>query len=465
MSPEREIRAVLWQAEELMHRDSVDSVLPRLLTVLGLKVLADSESWFEHRGYQLPKQAQWMKLKRAPHLSRAIVEALGALAEPNPSLQFLSTVERDWLVREEVLGQLMLLIDTLDLRMEGVKDWMALGRAVDAVFDRKPSRWMEQRQTAPTVNDLIAAVLTKEPLREGTVYDPTCGSGGTLVAIAMAARTDCEALEFFGQDVSSSALYLCTWNMLLHGITRFQLAGGDVLTEPRFLSESGERVQVFDRVVSDPPWGLMREVEWRSDIHQRFRYGVLKGRRADYGFVQHVLASTQAAGIGLLLLPPGALARSGFEQDIRRNLVQADVIEAIVTLPAGSLRHTALPATLMIFRVQKALERRQGIRMVDTSERDGSRRFLDEALVARIVQAVYAAEDDPGFARTVSMEALAAHEFSLVPGVYLTEPLEIVSPAEMAQRVQEAERFYEEAHRVFVGGMDRLAELIGGDER
>ncbi len=465
MSPERAIRTVLWQAEELMHRDLVDSVLPRLLTVLGLKVLADSESWFEHQGYQVPEPAQWMKLKRAPHLAEAIGEALESLAAANPSLRFLSAVEPDWLVREEVLGQLMLLIDTLDLRIESVEDWMTLGRAVDAVFDRKPSRWMEQRQTAPTVNDLIATVLTKEPLREGTVYDPTCGSGGTLVAIAMASGTARESLEFFGQDVSSSALYVCTWNLLLHGITRFQLAAGDVLTEPQFLSENKERVQAFDRVVSDPPWGLMREVEWGSDPYQRFRYGALKGRRVDYGFVQHVLASTQAAGVGLLLLPPGVLARSGFEQEIRRNLVQADVIDAIVTLPAGSLAHTALPATLMIFRVQKASAHRRGIRMVDASELEGRRRFLDEALVAHIAQAVYAAEDESGFARTVSVEELGAHEFSLVPGVYLTAPLEIVPPAEIAQRVREAEQVYEAAHRALAGGLDRLAELVGGDER
>lgn len=461
MSPEREIRAVLWQAEELMRRDSADAVLPRLLTVLGLRVLADSGSWFEHQGYLLPERAQWMKLKRAPHFEQAIVEALESLAEANPSLRFLNDVELAWLMHEEVLSQLMLLIDTLDLRMEAAEDWMALGRAVDAVFDRKPSRWMEQRQTAPTVNDLIAAVLTKDPLREGTIYDPTCGTGGTLVAMAMAAGTARESLEFFGQDVSSSALYVCTWNLLLHGITRFRLAVGDVLTEPRFLSEDGWRVQVFDRVVCDPPWGLLREVEWGSDPYQRFRYGALKGRRVDYGFVQHVSASTQATGIGLLLLPPGVLARSGFEQDIRRNLVQADILDAIVTLPAGSLTHTALPATLMIFRIQKAA-RLGGIRMVDASEREGRRRVLDEALVARIVQAVYAVEDDPGFARTVSVEELGTHEFSLVPGVYLTAPLEIVPLAEMVQRVQEAERVYEGAHSALTEGLDRLADLLGG---
>lgn len=460
MSPAQTLREVLWHAAELVRRDA-KAALPRLITMVGLKVLTDSAGWFRQQGYRLPEQALWGALKRAPRLSQAVMEAMQVLAAENVPLRFLQEGDPTWFDREDVIGQLLLLLDSLDLRMENPEDWGEFGCHVDLAMSNVQSRWTWAEQTTPPiVNKLLAALLAREPLTEGSVYDPVCGIGGTLVAIE-ASGVQRTTLTYYGQDVSLFTLYMCTWNLLLHGIARFQLAHGDIFTEPRFLSPDGTRVKVFDRVVADPPWGLMREVEWGPDPYQRFRYGALKGRRADYGFVQHVLASLHTNGIGMLVLPAGVLARSGFEHDIRRNLVQADVIDAIVTLPERTFAHTTLPAALMIFCLQKPADRRRGVRMVDaTGTGEERRRELNDALVARIARAVSGSKPEPGFARTVPLEDLAAHDFSLVPEMYVTAPVETASPAEMAQHVQKAEDEYAEAHRVLAAELARLAAQL-----
>ncbi|WP_053961250.1 N-6 DNA methylase [Sulfobacillus thermosulfidooxidans] len=460
MSPDYEIREMLGRAEQLMLREPVESIVPRLLTLMGLKMFTDSAAWLAARGYQLSDPAYWATIKQASHLNRAIMDALEAIAQKNLSLQWLAYADPAWFAPEDVVGQLMLLIDTVDLTVTEVGDWVTLGRQVTMVMDRKSARWGVGRPTPSWVNELIAAFLVQDIRSTGSLYDPTCGVGGTLVVVGSGSG-DPETLMCYGQDVSFHALYMCTWNLLLHGMTRFQLAQGDVLTAPQFVSEDGQRVQVFDYVIADPPWGLMREVEWGPDPYQRFRYGPLKGRRADYGFLQHVLASLQKSGMGLVLMPPGVLFRSGYEQEIRRNVIQADVLDAIVMLPGGSLTLTGLPVALLIFRPQKPVERRQRIRMVDASvvtpER---RRGLDESVVARIVQAIRQQESVPGFARTVSVGEIAAHDFRLVPGEYVVDPVEIVSPQEMTRRVHQAEEVYTEAQRILTQELRQLDELF-----
>jgi len=214
-------------------------------------------------------------------------------------------------------------------------------------------------------------------------------------------------------------------------------------------------------VISDPPWGLLRKAEWGADPYQRFRYGPLRGRRGDYGFVQHTLASLNVDGQGLLLLPVSALFRSGFELDIRRNLIQADVIDAVITLPAGALMHTGVSAVLLVFRYQKEEERRQMIRMIDAfGTFDGRRPLLSDALVDRIVQSVQSPNEEVGLARTVAVENVSRQDFSLLPGTYLKQPITLVSSAEMGQTISQRLAAYEEAHRVLQREMDRLAELL-----
>lgn len=464
MSPEQDLREMLWRAADLLRRDSAEVSLPCLLTIVGLKMLSDSAERFRHEGYRVPDSVNWHQLKRNPQAAQAVLQALHALTV-NPSWRFLGEIDPTWLVREDVLSQLMLLVDTVDLALDGETAGRPLGHLIDRVMEDMVSKDRAEHQTPVVVNDLMAALLSWDGLSGGTLYDPACGVGGTLVATwsrAEQAGVDPHAFTLMGQDISVRALYLATWNLLLHGVVRFQLTQGDVLDSPGFLSNEGARVQTFDRVVATPPLGLQRPVAWGPDPYQRFRYGDLRGRRADFGFVQHILASMNTAGQAVMLLPAGPLFRAGFEQDIRRNLVQADVLDAVITLPAGSLADTGVSSTILVFRQHKAAERQRVIRMVDASKAVGAgdRAILDGALVRRIIRAAQAVEDEAGFARSVSADEIASREWTFVPSAYLVEPFKLTDPAGVAAHIAKDEAVYDQARRVLTREIAQLAEVL-----
>lgn len=464
MTPRQDLRDLLWRAEELLRGENLDVAVSQLLTIVGLKVLADSEAWFVQHGYQIPERAHWATVKRTARLSDALREALTALAV-NAPLALFKAADPNWFTTgDEVLSRLMLLVDTVDLRVSDWMDWGDLGFAIDTVTDRAVSRWWSNVYTAPPVNELMADLLSWDRATHRTIYDPACGIGGTLTTTwsrALKLAVNPEDLEFYGQDLSARALYVATWNLLLHGITQFHLVQGDVFEKPGFVTDEGQRVRMFDCVVSEPPWPSMRPTEWGSDPFQRFRYGPLRGRRTEYGFVQHILASVAEDGQAVMVLPLAALFRSGFEQDIRQNLVQADVIETIISVPAGSFSHASAAAALLVLRRDKPPSRRQTIRMVDAATSGaGQRPVLDDALIERAVRSAADDDEEALFAQTVSAQDIAAHQYNLVPGTYFTPTVVVLRPQDVESRLPGRIAEYEAAERAVIEALARLHEVL-----
>lgn len=206
--------------------------------------------------------------------------------------------------------------------------------------------------------------------------------------------------------------------MVLSGLSSARIEHGDTLRTPRLLRPGTGGLLVYDRVLTSPPFN---HADWGSehaehDPYGRFRYGLPPEQRGDYAFVQHVLAILEPAGVAGIVVSHGVLFRGGAEGAIRRRMIEDDVVEAIIGLPANLLHGTAIPTAILLLNRAKPEARRRRILFVDASagfEVRGHRNELRPLDVERIVAAVRRYSDEERFCRVASLDEVAANEHVL----------------------------------------------------
>ncbi len=203
------------------------------------------------------------------------------------------------------------------------------------------------------------------PRLEHDIYDPCCGSGGMLIAAKEYIDEhgeDGRKANLFGQEFNGTVWSIAKMNMLLHGISNAWLENEDTLADPRHL-EGGELLR-FDRILTNPPfsinWGHTEKSPdgkpaWQPKFPERFRYGQvpLGSKKADLMFLQHMLHVCRDQGMVATVLPHGVLFRGGEEKGIRAGIVEHDLLEAVIGLPANLFYGTGIPACILILRQQK----------------------------------------------------------------------------------------------------------------
>ena len=195
--------------------------------------------------------------------------------------------------------------------------------------------------------------LTK-PQAGNTIYDPTAGSGGFLIQAhdyVDEQGQDANDLALYGQDSNGTVWSICNMNMILHNISRFTIENGDTLEDP-LIFENGQP-RKFDRVLANPPFSQNYSRATMSNTNRFREYCPENGKKADLMFVQHMIASLKPAGHMATIMPHGVLFRGGKEKLIRELLINDDIIEAIISLPAGLFYGTGIPACVLIVNKSK----------------------------------------------------------------------------------------------------------------
>ncbi|MCF5392988.1 N-6 DNA methylase, partial [Pseudomonas syringae] len=168
--------------------------------------------------------------------------------------------------------------------------------------------------------------------------------------------------NLFGQEFNGTVWSIAKMNMLLHGISTADLQNDDTLSDPRHL-EGGELLR-FDRILTNPPfsinWGHTEkdangQPAWSPQHPERFNYGQvpLGSKKADLMFLQHMLGVCRDEGMIATVLPHGVLFRGGEEKGIRAGIIEDDLLEAVIGLPANLFYGTGIPACILILRQQK----------------------------------------------------------------------------------------------------------------
>jgi type I restriction enzyme M protein len=209
-----------------------------------------------------------------------------------------------------------------------------------------------QFYTPPHVVRLMVQLL--KPQEGMSIYDPTAGSGGMLIQsyqyVAEQGQNP-ENLDLHGQENDPTVVAICKMNIILHNITRYNIAFGDTLVEPLNV-RSGEIVQ-FDRVIANPPFSQNYSAANMLHKERFFGFTPEKGKKADLMFVQHMIASCKPTGKVAVVMPHGVFFRGGKEKEIRIEMLKRDLIEGIIALPPKLFYGTGIPACILILNKAK----------------------------------------------------------------------------------------------------------------
>jgi type I restriction enzyme M protein len=301
----------------------------------------------------------------------------------------------------------------LDMRPSRVGHMDVIGNAYEYLigkFAAGAGKKGGEFYTPPEVATLLAKLLAPQPGE--TIYDPACGSGSLLIRMAREVGGDNYSL--FGQENNGQTWALCKMNMFLHEIDNARIEWGDTLNSPKLLE--GDSIRRFDVVVANPPFSLDK---WGAehaagDRYGRFHRGTPPKSKADYAFISHMVESAVAdhGRVGVIV-PHGVLFRGGGEGKIRKQLIEENLLEAVVGLPANLFFGTGIPAAILIFR--------KGRTTTDVMFVDASREFehgkrqnrLRAEDIEKIAATVRAESDVERYANRTSLGQLKENEFNL----------------------------------------------------
>lgn len=269
--------------------------------------------------------------------------------------------------------------------------------------------------------------------------------------------------KLYGQEKNLTTSAVARINLFLHGIEDFHIVRGDTLRQPAFFDE--DRLKTFDCVIANPPFSLEHWGEdiWADDPYGRCIAGVPPRTSGDFAWVQHMLCSmSDQKGRMVVVLPHGALFRMGVEGTIRRNLLEMNLLEAVIGLGPNLFYGTGLAACILVFRRRKTAERKQRVLLVDASrlfKKGRNQNTLTPEHIDQIYNWYKAYRDEAGVSRVVTLEEIAANGWNLNIPRYV-EPVAKEETLSVAEAMGNLKAALEEAY----AAEDRLKGLLGKAE-
>ena len=274
--------------------------------------------------------------------------------------------------------------------------------------------------TVKSVASLLAKLASPKP--GWRICDPACGSGGLLLlAGEEIEKTGSNDYALYGQESIGTTYNLARMNMFLHGKDSARLEWGDTLNNPRLIEN--DTLMKFDLVVANPPFSLKK---WggesiENDPFNRFHRGMPPKTKGDYAFISHMVETAKVQeGKVVVVVPHGVLFRSATEGRIRKSLLEENIIDTVIGLPAGLFQTTGIPVAILIIDRSREQggenESKKDVFFIEASKefRSGkAQNFMDEEHINKVLNAVKERKDIEKFARKVQPEEIAENDFNL----------------------------------------------------
>jgi type I restriction enzyme M protein len=401
---------------------------------------ADPEDPDEYRAatiFWVPKEARWSALKAAapqPTIGTLVDDAMAAIERDNPSLK--GVLPKDYArpgLDKARLGQLINLVSDIALGAPADRAKDTLGRVYEYFLGQFASAEGKQSGQFYTPRHVVRVLVEMLAPYRGRVYDPCCGSGGMFVQSerfieAHAGRIG--DISIYGQESNYTTWRLAKMNLAIRGIDA-QIAHGDTFHLDRHPDLKA------DYVLANPPFN---DSDWRGELlkdDRRWVYGVPPTGNANFAWVQHFISHLAPTGTAGFVLANGSMSSSqSGEGEIRKNIVEADLIDCMVALPGQLFYSTQIPVCLWFLARDKRngrfRDRRGETLFIDArslgSLVDRTHRELSDDEVAKIADAYHAWRGDPGaaeyadeagFCRSATLDEIRDHDHVLTPGRYV----------------------------------------------
>lgn len=475
----KDIEAALWRGANTF-RGAIDAANYKdyILPMLFVKYLSDTylEKVEElEKKYNDPVRVQraigrlpfvikekhrfsWLHQNRySDNLGELINIALRGIEDDNPSL-FTGVFRNIDFNSESMLGnhkqkntrlrELLEDFEPLDLRPssiqpeEGKVAADTIGDAYEYMigeFARQAGKKAGTFFTPPEVSELIARIVN--PKINDTMYDPTCGSGSLLIKTGKTAskkeNDNVKTLALYGQEMNGSNWSMAKMNMFLHDILDAKIAWGDSLANPMHLDSDGNLMQ-FDVIVANMPFsqdkwaagfntggemtGKRKEFKMEASLDRfhRFDWGVPPASKGDWAFLLHMIASLKSGGRIAAVAPHGVLFRGASEGRIRQAVIEKNLLDAVIGLPANLFYGTGIPACILVFKKNR---NRDDVLFIDASGKDenGDLRYrkdknqnrLETKHIDDIVKAYENRAEIKKFAHVATADEIKANDYNL----------------------------------------------------
>lgn len=433
-----------------------------------------------------PDQSVWSVIRKlSDKIGEQLTGHLRAIAKENTLLQgiidrvdFNATTHGQRDLDDDRLSNLIEAISTKRLGLQDVEADI-IGKSYEYLirkFAEGGGQSAGEFYTPGEVGAIMAKVIEPEPGME--IYDPCCGSGGLIIKCELAMEEKMQAakqtgyapLKLFGQEYIPETWAMANMNMIIHDMEG-QIEIGDTFKNPKF--RKNNKLRTFDRVVANPMWNQdwFTETDYDNDELGRFPAGAgFPGKSsADWGWVQHMLASLNDTGRAAVVLDTGAVSRgsgnagNNKEKTVRQWFVDNDLIESVLYLPENLFYNTTAPGVVIFLNKAKAKTRKDKLLLVNASqifEKGDPKNFIPPAGIDRLADILITWKQQDKLSRIVDLAELKKNDYNISPSRYIhTGEAETYRPIE--EIVAELEALEHEAKKTDAALKKILTKIIG----
>jgi type I restriction enzyme M protein len=385
----------------------------------------------ENHRFVIPEGSHWNNIRQTTtNVGAKIVSSMRAIESKNPEALTGVFGDADWtnkdLLSDQVLSDLVEHFSTQTMTIARLPE-DELGNGYEFLikkFADDSGHTAQEFYTNRTLVHLMTKMLVPQPGE--SVYDPTCGTGGMLISCAAELKNqgnEYRSLKLYGQEMNYTTGSIAKMNLFLHGIEDGKIEHGDTLSQPKFVDEDG-KIKTFNIVLANPPYSIktLDRTLFAADPFGRNIWGVPPQGRADYAFFQHIAMSMDAKnGRAAVLFPHGVLFRQE-EKELRSNLVNSGMLEAVIGLGAGLFYNSPMEAVVLVLRNGRKEGQKSKtifINAVNLVTRERSISFLSSFHQNEILSAYVNFRNKAGLASVRGAKEIEANNYSLAIPLYI----------------------------------------------